>query len=397
MEKIEKGILRLFFSVWLTVGALPAAAAVSPPIYFFFAPQLGDYVFRDTLEEVAETYCRLAAPKATLVLAETSCSPSGANCSPRCCFKSAFSQSGLVCFADSPVISAGCRVGRLVVSEGTVGCQTEDFKIELVDLVGVEPAGTSKREAKISQDVIAKVTDSAGQAVSSAQVKLEANVVSLSGGHAHHDPLRPKGKLRGSPTSGCVSATDETSLTCTTNAEGRVAFTFFAPEPAGVHKIKASCTDRTCTQQGPDTIEVKVPGLTAVPPSSPSSVYVLIGTTESHPDNHYLTPTALGQLQQLASLYRERFPDDLPLHLNDASLEWGGHFDIQLTWDTGEHSEHRRGTVIDIRANDLTGAIPPQNFQEFEEIAAIRGMHAKLHKMGTPSQHYHVRLLGQAE
>lgn len=117
----------------------------------------------------------------------------------------------------------------------------------------------------------------------------------------------------------------------------------------------------------------------------------------------------MGRLQQLAALYRQRFPSDPPPYLNDASLERGGLFDIywenlqkgtkRTVWWTTPHVEHRRGTVIDIRVNGSEGSIPVDDeyFDAFEEIAQARGADAEIHSPGTSNQHYHVRLMGVAE
>ena len=86
------------------------------------------------------------------------------------------------------------------------------------------------------------------------------------------------------------------------------------------------------------------------------------------------------------------------LHLNDASLVWGGLFDAIDNDFEPPHKEHRRGSVIDIRANSKIGAIPPRSFIAFEKMAMkYYGVDAQIHNRGLPSQHYHVRLLNRKE
>jgi len=98
----------------------------------------------------------------------------------------------------------------------------------------------------------------------------------------------------------------------------------------------------------------------------------------------------------LAELYRARFPNDPELRLNDASLERGGLFDIKYPartqWWTPPHKTHRRGSDIDIRANEFvhTDAVPHRNYFEFEEIAIDVGCKAGMHSEFTTNQHYHV-------
>ena len=141
----------------------------------------------------------------------------------------------------------------------------------------------------------------------------------------------------------------------------------------------------------------------------------VIGATSNHKGNHYLTPEAATILLYMAASYHveDKFwqlqkvhkgrglytytPAPL-LHLNDASLVWGGLFDLDADWEE-PHEEHRRGTVIDIRANSKIGAIPPQNFDEFKKLAKFYGADAgKMpHSFGLPNQHFHVRLLNRNE
>lgn len=101
------------------------------------------------------------------------------------------------------------------------------------------------------------------------------------------------------------------------------------------------------------------------------------------------------------------FPLDPVLYVNDGSLERGGIFDIywenkqkgtaRTAWWIPPHREHRRGTVIDIRANNAEGAIPVANRAIFEKLVKRLGGNYIHESVGTPNEHYHVRLLGVAE
>lgn len=97
----------------------------------------------------------------------------------------------------------------------------------------------------------------------------------------------------------------------------------------------------------------------------------------------------------LAQIYHNEFPNGPVLHLNDASLERGGLFDIYQTWAPSHH-EHRRGTVIDIRANDEPNAIPFKNFTVFSGLASRLGSNCRIHSSGT-NRHFHCRPRGVAE
>jgi hypothetical protein len=246
----------------------------------------------------------------------------------------------------------------------------------------------------------ARVYDSNGQLVPSANVKLEITVDSSTGGHGHHDSSRPKGLLLGNGQAGIeiFGNTDSAGL----------PFFFNAPAPAGDHKITATCTDpsRTCTQEGPDKVWVGIRGLVNIPSSGFWNLY---GDTGIHPAGHYLTGDALGKLMDLAQLYTQvYFPLNTPvLQLNDASLERGGVFDIdwvtrdaqgniiarRTEWWTPPHKEHQRGVVVDIQANGSATAIPRRNFRDFEFLMRNRLGMTWLYHDG----HYHVRLLGVAQ
>lgn len=249
------------------------------------------------------------------------------------------------------------------------------------DIAEIEPG-------KVTTTLRATVYDSNNQPVPNINVKLEATVEAHSGGHQHNDN-RPKGLLSNGVNAGIVIEGNTGS--------GGMPFTFHAPAPAGNHKIKATCLDRDCTQEGPDKVWVGVKDLYQL---NGSTAYELIQPNADvfHPGNHYLTTNASIVLQGIASEWRTLYKPFGPvLHLNDASLERGGYFDIQRLWNRGEHAEHRRGTVIDIRANNLPGAIPRGDFKDFERAARKYGAVARLHKKNTDLQHYHVRLFGRAE
>ncbi|MFQ5755828.1 MAG: hypothetical protein ACE5H7_06990 [Acidiferrobacterales bacterium] len=251
---------------------------------------------------------------------------------------------------------------------------------------------TSVEPDKTTNTLVAKVFDTeTRELVPNVAVKLELDVVETSGGHDHHDANRPKGEF--SSPSGAVNP-DRTVLNGNTSADG-LQFTLKAPALAGDHTITASCTDRTCTQEGPDSIWVGVKGLVSL---SASDNYVLLHNRDTkHPTNHHMSPRAAKKLAKLAEAYHKKFPKDLTLRLNDASLERGGVFDFDfpgrsIFWRP-PHDKHRRGLNIDVRANPKfnADAIPEGNFPTFEQLAGQRvGCKAVLHDAGKKTQHYHV-------
>ena len=79
-----------------------------------------------------------------------------------------------------------------------------------------------------------------------------------------------------------------------------------------------------------------------------------------HADNHYLTVAAATRLLEITRKFNLLWPDAPRLTLNDASLQWGGKFDISGIWERNPraHVEHRLGDSIDVRANSAPGAVP---------------------------------------
>ena len=211
-----------------------------------------------------------------------------------------------------------------------------------------------------------------------ASVAITPEPAPLSGGHAHHGAQRPAGAI----------------LPAVVNSDD--PFTFNAPEAAGDHRLKARCIDRECTQTGPDTVWVGVKGLIELPDVISLAPWVKVGQRVEHPNNHYLKAEAIIKLIQLARYYSETFPNDPPLHLNDASLERGGVFDIHFNW-MRPHGEHRRGVVIDVRANGTPTAIPKKNFKKFEALMSDLEIEWLREHVNQSNGHYHVRLLGIAQ
>ena len=239
----------------------------------------------------------------------------------------------------------------------------------------------------------AMVKDQNGQPKAGIEVTITTEVTTNSGGHNHNDN-RLKGKLVAGTT---ASAVGGIKIAGNTDSSGVFAFTFGAEEASGEHRLTATCTG--CQAEATATVNVKVDGLATIPASP---FYTSVGATDKHTDNHYLTPAAASVLRSLAVSYQveQRFKLKAVtpplLHLNDASLVWGGVFDLDADWAI-PHKEHMRGTVIDIRANSLAGAIAPENFYSFRVLAKDIGANAKIHNPGGVTQHFHVRLLGRGE
>lgn len=231
-------------------------------------------------------------------------------------------------------------------------------------------------------------------------VKISLKVDPTSGGHDHGDSARPRGGIAGTKCD-----TDSTCWTGTTDGGGVVTFNCNPTDASGTHTITASCDK--CSNSDSKSVDVKVDGLEPIPASQ---FYAFIGATDKHADNHYLTLAAAEVLWRIAASYQieQQFKltnpaTNLPtanppvLQVNDASLKWGGVYDLSGKWNPPHH-EHRRGTVVDIRANGLVTAIPDANFEDFQSLADDFGADAYLEEPPDINRrHFHLRLLNRKE
>lgn len=210
------------------------------------------------------------------------------------------------------------------------------------------------------------------------------------GGHIHQEN-RPKGKFA------CSSVYDPGSeaATCTliTASSGRAPFIFFPTAVSGVHTITATCNGCDNTATAP--VNVKVDNLITIP-SSPlyalsDSKGVIGAIPGKHTDNHYLTSTAITKLGELAGIYTTVNPG-AKLYLNDASLTWGGLFDVGSTPWSSPHSLHDKGRSLDIRAANSgpnnEGSVPATLFKKFMKAAKENGFRIGLHCKNSSDTNY---------
>lgn len=286
------------------------------------------------------------------------------------------------------------------------------YQVKLSPLAGVTESGTtlvSVKPGETTENLVAKVYDNNGQVVPNAKVKLVVDVQPYSGGHQHDEGRHSNsvnenrvGKL--APV-GLGTVTENGKILTGSTGSNGLRFTFKAPASAGDHKITASCTDgKNCTLQGPDTVWVGVKNLIPLPDQN--SIYRLIGQNQQHPDNHYLKFTALNRATVFAAFYHAKYPNTAVLYLNDASLERGGVLDLSLDWKS-PHFEHCYGTVIDIRANGVEGALNISSdndpmIEKLKEIGRIAGVEPDFEipkdKEGNRLwnlRHFHTYLMGQ--
>jgi hypothetical protein len=222
-----------------------------------------------------------------------------------------------------------------------------------------------------------------------ASVNFSVDVTPNSGGHEHHDVVRPKGNL--SPIQG------------TTDANGEVKLIFTAPEVAGIYTISANCT--SCSNGvATKEIRVKVPDLVPISPRSPLNtdgtyIYALTsvdaihaGEGRYHKNQYYLTEQAGQNLLGLIKSFAAAGWGTVAL--NDASLYWGGLYDIKGNW-VDPHLGHRDGREIDISFTRARNPISPAKqkafYKKFCEDKAVEASFSILHHY-VVLPHYHVYL-----
>jgi hypothetical protein len=155
---------------------------------------------------------------------------------------------------------------------------------------------------------------------------------------------------------------------------------------------------------------VSEPGLLSLSSGGPSP-FGLIGSTNTHPDSHYVTSSMASKLSILAAgFFREA---KKPLFLNDASLPFGGVFEardspnaVTTPW-TPPHKGHRIGRNTDVAvvsAAKCGSQIPKQYCSGAvvlapAELSKFEGL-ARRHRFGwldeghssATSRHYHLIL-----
>lgn len=283
----------------------------------------------------------------------------------------------VACPANMSGSPCACNPGGYVPNPNGAGCVLEQYILSALQepLPDVEPGSSASPYVEV-------VNALTRQPKEGAVVNIRVNVDDSSGGHDHGSTggaLRPKGTLGGCKAGGVPGTVD-----CTTGPDGRVSFTFGAPDVSGTHTFTATCISHACSGSKTGAIKVKVNGLVPIPASQ---FYTFIGATDNHSGNHYLTPEAATVLRRMAASYQieDKFWQlkqarkrgqytytPSMLYVNDASLIWGGRFDTKGNWAT-PHAMHRRGVVIDVRANSNTGAIPLASFANFKKMAASYG------------------------
>ena len=220
-------------------------------------------------------------------------------------------------------------------------------------------------------------------------VTITYDAVQDSGGHidAHHTGVRPRGSLR-------------MPKNPVTNAAGEFITTYTPSHIAGIVNFQATVAGGSSSTQ----IGVNMRVLDLVP-LQPGANYELIGTTTSHPGNHFGTALANTGLAQIADDYKNEYyaqvpiPQDDKLHYNDQSIVWGGKFELNARWgnEQRDHAEHRRGINCDVRCCNGPGTVPQARWARLNQFFFQRGSTDTNDETQSTHPHWHLRFLFGAQ
>ncbi|MEW6131446.1 MAG: hypothetical protein AB1757_30740 [Acidobacteriota bacterium] len=244
-------------------------------------------------------------------------------------------------------------------------CQNLDFTITF-NRVNISPTGTSGTSS-------ATVTVQTVPPTPNLGVQVFLGGIDNVGGHINHTGARPPGAL--AATQGV------------TGADGAFRTTYIAPIFGGEVPVFARVTG-VAVDKG-EVMQVTVPGLGSL---GGGQNYILVGTTVTHPDNHYGTMTALTNLPLIANDYKSQFygknaiPELEKLKYNDMSLVNGGKFEIAGNWGDGPHAEHRTGINCDV----YSANVPPARWERLNQIFLSRGVRS-INDETACCNHWHLR------
>lgn len=283
-----------------------------------------------------------------------------------------------------------CAMGGRVYNASKDSCDVVADELVIVGSSETKPTGTN---AAADLPLIARVTR-AGVGRAGVSVNFSIDVTKYSGGHEHDDASRPRGILVQSGLQISSGVTD---------SNGEFQFSFRPPEIAGVYQIYAGC-EFCVGYVTMKEIQVKVPNLVPISPNPPQNVdgsyaYALTsvdaihqGNGRYHHNQYYLAEQARKNLSGLIVTFGAEGWGTVAL--NDASMFWGGRYDISGNW-TAPHAGHRDGREIDISfkraGNPISTAKQNDFYDKFCKAKASEASFSILHHF-VLLPHFHVYL-----
>ena len=194
---------------------------------------------------------------------------------------------------------------------------------------------------------------------------------------SQHTGTRPLGKLA--------------TATVRTGSDGGFSTTYNASHISGTVGIDATAVARSTGVE----LGIRVQRLVEIPAGQNNGRII---NDTAHPVNLAVTSAALTSLVNIANQYKQEFygnnpiPDNDQIHYNDASLPFGGKFDLSDCWSNGgSHGEHRVGKNVDVRCCANPGDIPQDRWVRLNQIFRDQGSTDTYDETGTNAPHRHLR------
>jgi hypothetical protein len=217
-------------------------------------------------------------------------------------------------------------------------------------------------------------------------VRFESTAQSFSGNHNHTDGLRPAGSLEytqlNTQTNGCV-----TNRFYPTDSAGH------AKMVSGTYDVVGYAIPHGYPEGSPAHIFVTA-GVSWLQSATSSPDYVFDPPTTAHPTLPRATANVILAMPLIARDFHIQY--GLIMRFNDASLPWGGRFDLGPTypnsaWWGPDHQEHMYGLNVDCpyAIKDLHGIHPYE--AQFRVIAEHYGGGDGSGGVLPHSDHFHLR------
>lgn len=220
------------------------------------------------------------------------------------------------------------------------------YKVESCEInLSISPSEVRPQKTGENTEAVITVLWSKQTPTEGCIVNLDAVPVDNSGGHSHV-VSRPTGTLSESTV----------AIPGGITAGSKPAGTYTSSEISGQEKIIATVNGQ---KVGEVELDVMVLGFLEL---VGGDGYTLIGSTGSHPKNHFGTENTLYSLLDLASEFYEN--GNGTLRINDIRLIGGGAFDICGKWyvnatctsaPNGGHKSHRIGKNVDVSNKSAEG------------------------------------------
>lgn len=172
-----------------------------------------------------------------------------------------------------------------------------------------------------------------GQPIEGCDVSVATGYYSYTNAHQHESSSHPSSSV--SPSSGYTDANGNFYFTISTTLLGQIEAVF------GYSSFGNAGYDYAVGYS--DLVFGDIPSLwTRIGAPAGGGNH---GTTD---DNRFMTADTYDGLYYATNRYLQTHPGQTNICVNDAALPIGGKFDLGLTWISGAHHEHDRGSAVDI-------------------------------------------------